>query len=63
MGIVQIGPNGEIHVLEPGTSEELALAEEKFLDLVRALARQAARLEFARASDEARGASEAGGSD
>lgn len=46
-----------------GTAEEKALAEEKLLVLVRAIARQAARQDYVRAFEETRSAREAGGSD
>lgn len=43
MGVVRLGPNGEVEVIDPGTPEEQARAWGKLLDLARALGRLAAR--------------------
>jgi len=54
MGVVRLGPNGEIEVIDPGTPEEQAQAWEKLLDLARALGRLAAKQDYERALAEAR---------
>lgn len=59
MGVVRLGPDGEVDIIDPSSPEEEAEANEKLLSLARALARVAARREYARAVEETRSLSAA----
>lgn len=48
MGVVRLGPNGEVEIIERGTAEERERAEAAVLEIARLLGRQLAREEFAR---------------
>ena len=48
MGIVRLGPNGEVTVIEPCTPEEEARANEAVLEIARALGRMLAEQEWKR---------------
>ena len=47
MGIVRLGADGSVEVLEPGTPEEAERAKEGLLNVARALGRLAAARDFA----------------
>jgi hypothetical protein len=48
MGIVRLGPNGEVEIIERGTEEGRERAEAAVRQIARLLGRQMAREEFAR---------------
>lgn len=47
MGVVRLGANGSIEVLDPGTPEEAERAQEALLNVARALGRLAAERDWA----------------
>lgn len=48
MGVVRLGPNGEVEIIERGTAEERERADAAVLEIARLLGRQMAREEFER---------------
>lgn len=48
MGVVRLGPNGEVEIIERGTAEERERADAAVLEVARLLGRQMAREEFER---------------
>lgn len=48
MGVVRLGPNGEVEVIEPSTAEERERADAVVLEIAGLLGRQMAREEFER---------------
>lgn len=56
MGIVRLGPNGEVEVIVPCTPEEAARADAKLLELARAIARMMAEEDWRRHQAECQAA-------
>lgn len=57
MGVVRLGPDGSVEVLDPGTPEEAERAQEALLRLARALGRLAAERDWAAQREAARASS------